>query len=321
MTTTVARAQSPPRSRRHERDQGQEEPTDGHPVADAPVAAPAPQSAAGPSPFTPIAEYGFLSNCHTGALVAPDGTIDWLCVPRFDSPSVFGVAARPGAGAFRLGPFGINVPSRRGLRARHQRPGDGVEDAIGMGVVRDALTMGPRRGEDTVTPHTRPPTDEDADHMLVRTVKCIGGSVEIELVCEPGFDYGRVTASGRSARTATGPTQAAPGRRSGCRPTCCSGSRATALGPDTSCAKARGCSARSRGLRRRLCRPPSTRPTPLTHDDHSVLAQLAGAGADPRPRVPAADPALRADDQGPHVHADRGHGCGADHVAPGDARR
>jgi GH15 family glucan-1,4-alpha-glucosidase len=54
--------------------------------------------------------------------------------------------------------------------------------------------MGRRRGEDTVTPHTRPPSDEDADHTLVRTVECIDGSVEIDLVCEPGFDYGRVPA-------------------------------------------------------------------------------------------------------------------------------
>jgi alpha,alpha-trehalase len=153
-----------------------------------------PQSAAAPSPFTPIADYAFLSDCHTGALVAPDGAIDWLCVPRFDSPSVFGSLLDRGAGAFRLGPFGINVPL-----ARHYEPGTNVLETTwhtptGWLVVRDALVMGPRRGEDTVTPHTRPPADDDAEHLLVRTAVCIEGSVEVELVCEPVFDYGRETA-------------------------------------------------------------------------------------------------------------------------------
>ena len=61
-------------------------------------------------------------------------------------------------------------------------------------VVRDALTMGPRGHADEITPHTRPPADDDGDHMLVRTVECIEGSVEVELVCEPLFDYGRTPA-------------------------------------------------------------------------------------------------------------------------------
>src|SRR5512132_3911719 len=163
---------------------------DGSRDATGPQQAETAQSAAAPSPFTPIADYGFLSNCHTGALVAPDGTVDWLCVPRFDSPSVFGALLDRGAGGFRFGPFGLNVPS-----ARIYEPGTNSlvtswRTSTGWLVIRDALTMGPRRGEDTVTPHTRPPSDEDADHALVRTAKGINGSVEIDLVCEPAFDYG-----------------------------------------------------------------------------------------------------------------------------------
>ena len=153
-----------------------------------------PQSAARPSPFPPIADYAFLSDCHTGALVAPDGSIDWLCVPRFDAPSVFGSLLDRQAGSFRLGPYGLTVPT-----ARYYEPGTNVLVTTwhapgGWVVVREALTMGPRRGVDTITPHTRPPADEDADHMLVRLVTCVDGSVEVELVCEPVLDYGRVTA-------------------------------------------------------------------------------------------------------------------------------
>jgi GH15 family glucan-1,4-alpha-glucosidase len=61
-------------------------------------------------------------------------------------------------------------------------------------LVRDALTVGPASGDDIVTPHTRPPTDQDADHMLVRTIECLDGRVEVEVTCEPLFDYGRTPA-------------------------------------------------------------------------------------------------------------------------------
>ncbi len=182
-------------------------------TAGEPAVDPAPQSAAAPSPFPPIADYAFLSNCHTGALVAPDGAIDWLCVPAFDSPSVFGSLLDREAGSFRLGPFGINFPASRAYE-----PGTNVlithwHTPSGWVVVRDALTMGPSQGDDSVTPHTRPPADDDAEHMLVRTVACMEGSVEIELVCEPTFDYGRTPAEwtladgGRTVAEASGAGQ------------------------------------------------------------------------------------------------------------------
>src|SRR2546429_8581668 len=117
-----------------------------------PAVAAAPQSAAAPSPFTPIADYAFLSNCHTGALVAPDGAIDWLCVPSFDSPSVFGTLLDREAGFFRLAPFGINHPT-----SVVYQPGTNVLETTwktpnGWIMVRDALTMSPGSHQATITP-------------------------------------------------------------------------------------------------------------------------------------------------------------------------
>jgi alpha,alpha-trehalase len=150
-----------------------------------------PQSAALPSPFPPIADYAFLSDCHTGALVAPDGSIDWMCVPRFDSPSVFGTLLDRQGGSFRFAPYSINHPTSRGYEPGTNTLITTWKTPHGWVLVRDALTLGPRTGEDTVTPHTRPPTDDDADHLLVRVAICLDGEVEMELICEPVFDYGR----------------------------------------------------------------------------------------------------------------------------------
>jgi len=73
------------------------------------------------SPFPPIAEYAFLSDCETCALVAPNGGVEWLCLPRFDSPSVFGAILDRDAGSFRLGPSDVEVPA-----ARRYLPGTNV---------------------------------------------------------------------------------------------------------------------------------------------------------------------------------------------------
>ncbi|MCW3011046.1 MAG: glycoside hydrolase family 15 protein [Solirubrobacterales bacterium] len=145
------------------------------------------------SAFPPIADYGFLSDCHTAALVAPDGTIEWLCPPRFDSPSVFAAILDRSAGGFRLGPSSMGVPA-----GRRYEPGTNILETTWMTptgwlVVRDALIIGRwrERTAGAATAHTRPPTDYESHHCLVRTITCVHGQAQIELLCEPMFDYGR----------------------------------------------------------------------------------------------------------------------------------
>jgi GH15 family glucan-1,4-alpha-glucosidase len=161
------------------------------PMAPASVTSPDLAQGTARSPFPPIADYAFLSDCHTGALIAPDGSVDWLCVPAFDSPSIFGALVDREAGMFRLGPYGIIHPVSRAYVAGTNVMETTWRSRTGWIVVRDALTIGPAPAEDVVTPHTRPPADTDTDHMLVRTVECVSGNVEIELNCDPAFDYGR----------------------------------------------------------------------------------------------------------------------------------
>ncbi len=147
------------------------------------------------SAFPPIAEYAFLSDCETTALVAPNGNVEWLCLPRMDSPSVFGSILDRDAGSFRVGPADLNVPA-----ARRYVPGTMVletswETRMGWVIVRDALSIGPwhHQTERSET-HRRSPTDHDADHVMLRLIECVQGSVEIKLECEPAFDYGGLAA-------------------------------------------------------------------------------------------------------------------------------
>jgi GH15 family glucan-1,4-alpha-glucosidase len=147
------------------------------------------------SPFPPIADYAFLSDCHTGALVASDGSVEWMCLPHFDSPSVFAAMLDRGAGRFRVGPYGLYVPA-----GRRYIPGTNVVETTWMtpqGWIRviDALTIGEWHDNAEGSSHTRPPTDYDADHLLVRVVECIQGEVQVEMVCEPMLDYGATMAT------------------------------------------------------------------------------------------------------------------------------
>ena len=137
--------------------------------------------------FPPIGSYGFLSDCHTGALVSYDGSVEWLCLPRFDSPSAFGALLDRGAGHFKLGPRGVVVPI-----SRRYEPGTLVIETTwvtdtGWVVVHDVLTIG-----DWASPggESRPRTEHEADHSLLRLMTCIDGEVEMEMECMPRFGYG-----------------------------------------------------------------------------------------------------------------------------------
>jgi GH15 family glucan-1,4-alpha-glucosidase len=146
------------------------------------------------SPFPAIADYGFLSDCHTGALVSSEGSIEWMCLPHFDSPSVFGALLDRGAGSWRVGPYGIYVPA-----GRRYVPGTNLIETTWMtqqGWLRviDGLTIGEWHDNKEGSSHTRPPTDHDADHLLVRLIECVQGEVQVEIVCEPMLDYGRTPA-------------------------------------------------------------------------------------------------------------------------------
>ncbi|MCO5987460.1 glycoside hydrolase family 15 protein [Actinoallomurus spadix] len=145
--------------------------------------------------FAPIADYGFLSDTETTALVAPSGNIEWMCLPRMDSPSVFGSLLDRDAGYFRVGPAGIEVPA-----ARRYIPGTMVLETTwwtpgGWLVVLDALLMGPWHHEDQRShTHRRAPTDYDSDHVLLRVIRCENGQAQVRLDCMPIFDYGRQSA-------------------------------------------------------------------------------------------------------------------------------
>jgi len=146
----------------------------------------------GRSQFPPIGDYGFLSDCETTALVAPNGGIEWLCLPRMDSPSVFGAILDRDAGSFRINPAGVEVPA-----ARRYIPGTMVLETSwwtpgGWLVVTDALLMGPwHHDHERSATHRRAPTDYDADHVLLRLIRCVNGQAQVRMYCNPVFDYGR----------------------------------------------------------------------------------------------------------------------------------
>jgi GH15 family glucan-1,4-alpha-glucosidase len=167
----------------------------------------------GGSPFPPIADYAFLSDCEVCALVAPSGNVEWLCLPRFDGPSIFGALLDRDGGGFTLAPVDTAVPA-----GRRYLPGTMVLETTwgtrtGWIIVRDVLLIGPwHHDDDRSHTHRRSPTDTDADHVMLRTLRCVNGRVEMRMECEPRLNYGTTpvrweyegTAYGAAVATAEG---------------------------------------------------------------------------------------------------------------------
>jgi GH15 family glucan-1,4-alpha-glucosidase len=129
--------------------------------------------------YPPIAEHGLIGDLQTAALVTTDGSVDWFCCPRFDSPSVFGsLLHAEGGGRFRIAAEGDDVvvrqlyfPDTAILVTRFMTP-EGVGEVLDFMPVEE-----PQRASDR--------------HRLVRVVRCVRGQIRFELECAPRFDYGR----------------------------------------------------------------------------------------------------------------------------------
>src|SRR4051812_3526115 len=128
--------------------------------------------------FTPIENHGLIGDLQTSALVTTDGTIDWFCTPRFDSPSIFAsLLDRRNGGYFRITPEGAGYVTKQ-----LYLPGTTIlitrfMSADGVGEVVDFM---PVTGT-TVTDR----------HSIVRLVRVVRGTMRFLFDCQPRFDYGR----------------------------------------------------------------------------------------------------------------------------------
>src|SRR5881398_2563677 len=154
------------------------------------------------SGFQPIAAYGLLADCTSAALVDRDGSIDWLCMPHYDSPAVFARILDPNAGHWSIAPVEASTSERRYL------PGTLVIETTfttesGTARLIDAMTFAPgQRGHDL---------GRDAPHEVVRLVQGVSGTVELEMELAPRPEYGLVRPlfrmEGDGGRTFGGPNR------------------------------------------------------------------------------------------------------------------
>ena len=132
---------------------------------------------------TPIADYALLSDRHSAALVSRGGSIDWLCFPRFDSPSIFGRLLGDEAGHWTIRATGATATTRRYLD-RTMVLETTFRTSTGIVTIADALTMGEgNRGHALGT---------GAPHLLLRRATCVDGEVELRVEYVPRPEYGLV---------------------------------------------------------------------------------------------------------------------------------
>ncbi|MGI8726849.1 MAG: glycoside hydrolase family 15 protein [Solirubrobacterales bacterium] len=138
--------------------------------------------------FAPLGDYGAIGNQRSAALVGLDGSIDWLCLPEFDSPSVFGALLDPSAGRFELAPVGEFEVSRRYLPQTNVLETTFHCDGGELRLI-DSMTL----------PEASPVNWVE----LIRRVECTAGEIELHWCCKPRPDYGsEVPEAGSRAGTA-----------------------------------------------------------------------------------------------------------------------
>ena len=135
-----------------------------------------------PPRYLPIDDYAIIGDCGSAALVSRHGSIDWLCWPRFDSPSVFGALLDAEKG----GHFQIRPQEEYTVERRYAGDTNVLETTFTTksGVLRLTDLM-------TVAAHEAYDTDLWADHELLRRVECLDGTVSVKVVCDPRPGYGR----------------------------------------------------------------------------------------------------------------------------------
>jgi GH15 family glucan-1,4-alpha-glucosidase len=147
-----------------------------------------------------IGDYGMIGDCHSLALVGRDGSIDWLCFPRFDSPSVFARALDPDGGHFRIAPAGATGEVRRSYLPSTNVLTTTFITAEGEVEVTDCMPV--HRFE---LDH---PTAVRNHASVLRRVRCRSGRVRVDVDLRPRFEYGsvlpRVTSSSHNCFTVVG---------------------------------------------------------------------------------------------------------------------